>query len=296
MYSRVYVEITNICNMHCSFCHGHSRPLKVMSKENFSHILEQLTGVTGYIYYHLMGEPLTHPLLPEFLRMAAEKSFRSVITTNGTLLQKRLPELLASPLHKLSISLHSFEGNSDEAFLEYLSQCAQCAQATAQAGTITVLRLWNRGFDCGRNDTALQHLQRVLPGLWTPNTKGFRIQDKLFLEWGDRFQWPDLAAPLQGEQVFCYGMQDQFGILCDGSVVPCCLDSNGVITLGNVFQQPLANILQTPRANAMRAGFSCRRASEELCRRCGYAQRFSLPDPSFKKCCRYRPKAASQKT
>jgi len=275
MYSRVYVEITNICNMHCSFCHGHSRPAKVMTLQNFSRILDELTGVTDYIYYHLMGEPLTHPQLPEFLQLAAERGFRSMITTNGTLLPRRLPELLASPLHKLNISLHSFEGSRDEDFFHYLTQCAQCAQATAEAGTITVLRLWNRGFDRGRNDTALAQLRKSLPGIWSENSRGFRIRDKLFLEWGDRFQWPDLSAPVQSPQVFCYGLRDHFGILCDGSVVPCCLDSDGVITLGNVFQQALPEILDSPRANAMRAGFSCRKASEELCRRCGYAQRFT---------------------
>ena len=109
VYSRVYVEITNICNMNCSFCHGHSRDLRRMTETEFSAILEKLKGQTEYIYYHLMGEPLTHPELPAFLSLAKEKGFRSVITTNGTLLCKRQEELLATDLHKVSISLHSFE-------------------------------------------------------------------------------------------------------------------------------------------------------------------------------------------
>ena len=110
MYSRVYVEITNRCNMNCSFCHGHARPLRQMQPEEFSHILDQLTGVTEYIYYHLMGEPLTHKQLPLFLSMAKERGFRSIITTNGTLLPTRGAELLSAGLHKISISIHSFEG------------------------------------------------------------------------------------------------------------------------------------------------------------------------------------------
>ena len=275
MYSRVYVEITNICNMHCSFCHGHSRPLARMSREAFGKVLEALQGQTQYIYYHLMGEPLTHPELPVFLHMAAQQGFRSVITTNGTLLKKRAQELLSAPVHKISISLHSFEGSSGESFRQYLFECAEFAEAALQAGILVVFRLWNRGFDQGRNEIALQHLQEALPGAWTPNTKGLRIRDRLFLEWGDRFAWPDKAAPVQGQQVFCYGLRNQFGILCDGSVVPCCLDSDGVITLGNLFQQPLAQILSSDRANAMYCGFGRREATEELCRRCGYAQRFS---------------------
>ena len=104
MYRRAYVEITNICNMNCSFCHGHSRPRKQMSREEFSHILSQLKGHTEYIYYHLMGEPLTHLLLPEFISMAKEKGFHSIITTNGTLLKKRGLELLEAGAEKVSVS------------------------------------------------------------------------------------------------------------------------------------------------------------------------------------------------
>lgn len=276
MYSRAYVEITNICNMNCSFCHGHSRPLRRMSRQEFARVLEQLSGKTSYIYYHLMGEPLTHPELPEFLRMAGERGFRSVLTTNGTLLEKRGQALLDGRLHKISISIHSFEEGDAQSHRRYLEQIAAFAARAAQAGTIVCLRLWNRGFDGGRNDSTLAILRELFPQEWAENNRGYRLRDRLFLEWGDRFEWPDLAAPLGPEAVFCHGMKDQFGILCDGSVVPCCLDSEGVITLGNVFSQNLGEVLQSPRAQAMVQGFGCRRASEELCRRCGYAQRFSL--------------------
>ena len=275
MYSRAYVEITNICNMRCSFCHGHSRKMRQLTREEFAHILRQLQGQTDYVYYHLMGEPLTHPNLPEFLRMAKEQGFKSVITTNGTLLHKVLPALLEAGLHKLSISLHSFERDDEETFRAYLSRVASAAIAAADAGTVVVLRLWNKGFDQGRNALALEFLQTAIPGQWKENTRGFRIREKFYLEWGDRFQWPDQNAPIQGQQVRCYGMVDHFGILCDGTVVPCCLDSDGVIALGNVFREDLSDILNSPRAKAIAAGWQRRTPSEDLCRRCGYAQRFS---------------------
>lgn len=114
MYAKVYVEITNICNMNCSFCHGHSRRPGRMTADQFRQVLDQLEGQTKYIYYPLMGEPLTHPLLPEFLGMAKERGFKSIITTNGTLLSKRGSELIAAAPHKVSISLHSFEGEDAE--------------------------------------------------------------------------------------------------------------------------------------------------------------------------------------
>lgn len=273
-YPRVYVEITNICNLHCSFCHGHSRSPGRMSREDFSRVLDRLAGHTRYLCYHLMGEPLTHPELPGFLEMAADRGFRSVITTNGTLLKKRGAELIRAKPHKVSISLHSFEEEDPQAFARYLAETADFADSASRAGIITVFRLWNRGFDDGRNQTALDFLHARLEGPWAENTRGYRIRDRLFLEWGDRFQWPDRDAPEQGSDVFCYGLRDHFGILCDGSVVPCCLDSDGVITLGNLFEKPLEEILDSPRAKEMLRGFACRTATEDLCRRCGYARRF----------------------
>ena len=272
MYSRAYVEITNICNMNCSFCHGHSRAPRQMTEQEYARVLQQLTGKTQYLYHHLMGEPLVHPLLPRFVEMACQAGFRPMLTTNGTLLDSRGEALLDKGLHKVNISLHSFEGDQPDFHEKYIEKIANFAEKANKAGTIISLRLWNNGCDEGRNDTALILLQKMLPGEWKPNTRGYRIRDKLFLEWGERFAWPDLAAPDYGERVFCHGLGDHFGILCDGTVVPCCLDSEGTIPLGNVFREELTDILNTPRAKAMAEGFRCRKATEELCRRCGYAQ------------------------
>lgn len=246
-----------------------------MDEQAFSYILDQLSGHTSYIYYHLMGEPLTHPQLPEFIRLAGQKGFCSVITTNGTLLRPTTDALLAAGIHKVNISLHSFEAHDEVGNTQYLDSIVAFCRAAATTDTIVSLRLWNKGFDEGNNAIVLRHLHNAFPQSWTENSRGYRIQDKLFLEWGDRFQWPDKNAPIQGQQVFCYGMRDHFGILCDGTVVPCCLDSDGVIALGNIFQQPLQEILSSPRATALFDGFSCRKPTEDLCRRCGFAQRFS---------------------
>ncbi len=191
MYSRVYVEITNICNMNCSFCHGHSRPLRQMTEEEYAHILKQLTGKTQYLYHHLMGEPLIHPELPKFIEMACQAGFRPMLTTNGTLLGRRGDELLIPGLHKVNISLHSFEGSCPEDHRQYLHKIAEFAEKANLAGVLISLRLWNKGFDGGRNDTALETLKEMLPGQWSENTRGYRIRDRLFLEWGERFDWPD---------------------------------------------------------------------------------------------------------
>ena len=274
MYSRVYVEVTNICNMNCSFCHGHSRASRQMTQAEYVRVLEQLAGKTEYLYHHLMGEPLTHPLLPEFIRMARQAGFRPMLTTNGTLLDSRGDALLGCGLHKVNISLHSFEGDSPAQHRRYIEKIAAFSEKATQDGAIVSLRLWNSGCDEGKNDTALALLRELLPGQWTENTRGYRIRDRLFLEWGDRFAWPDLKAPDYGRNIACYGLRDHFGILCDGTVVPCCLDSDGTIPLGNVLENGLTDILSSPRAKAIADGFRCRAATEPLCQHCGYAQRF----------------------
>ena len=245
-----------------------------MTSEEFSVVLDRLQGHTQYVYYHLMGEPLTHPELPLFLQMARERGFRSVITTNGTLLPRRGDELLASGVHKVSISVHSFEDGSDAEFDRYMNGICEFAERASLQGVIVVLRLWNRGYDGGRNDVIYEYLRRRFDGEWAENTRGIRIRDKLHIEWGDRFEWPDENAPVQGDHVFCYGLTDHFGILVDGSVVPCCMDSEGVITLGNIYTEDIDSILHSERAERMLEGFRSRTASEALCRRCGYAQRF----------------------
>ena len=210
------------------------------------------------------------------IAMATKAGFRSLITTNGTLLHKRGEELLQAKPHKVSISLHSFESGSREDHYAYLNQIVGFLDSAAKTDTIVCLRLWNKGFDEGKNDDTLTYLQEKIDGTWTPNTRGLRIRDKQFLEWGDRFLWPDLQAEVCAGNAACYGLRDQFGILCDGTVVPCCLDSDGVVNLGNVFDTPLEEILNSPRAAAIADGFRQRKVTEELCRRCGYAKRFCL--------------------
>ena len=274
MYSRVYVEITNVCNMNCSFCHGTKRTPKMMTKDEFETVLKKLRPHTDYIYYHLMGEPLTHPELEDFIKLATSFGYKSVITTNGSLLKQKGDILIKQRVHKVSISLHSFENGDESSHQKYLNEVADFAKAANQNGIIVVLRLWNNGCDNGKNAAAVNYLKKVISGEWAENSKGLRIRERMFLEYGDRFGWPDKDADLQSENVFCYGLKDHFGILSDGTVVPCCLDSDGIINLGNIFKDDIDAILKSDRAQNMVNGFNQRKAKEELCKRCAYALRF----------------------
>lgn len=274
MYSRAYVEITNQCNRNCSFCPGTSRQPGMMTMDAFGQVLQKLQGITQMLYFHLMGEPLTHPDLPEMIRRAKAEGFRSGITTNGTLLARRGKAMVEAGVYKVNISIHSFEQGAVEEYTRYIDECLDFADYASRNGVLVVLRLWNQGNDDGRNDETLLRMARRFPQPWKEGPRGTRLQDRLYLEYGSRFRWPDLQEEDMGQQVFCYGLRDHFGILCDGTVVPCCLDHNGDIPLGSIFQQDIREILSSPRAKSMVEGFSCRRASEELCRKCGYARRF----------------------
>jgi radical SAM protein with 4Fe4S-binding SPASM domain len=245
-----------------------------MTPSEFSLILDKLKGLTEYIYLHVMGEPMTHPELCDFIKLATSRGFKCAITTNGTLLKSRGDELFNSGVYKVNISVHSFETGSREDYLSYVNSCISFADEASRRGILTVLRLWNKGYDGGLNDRTLEILKTRLQGEWKWGSRGARIRHKLHLEYGDRFDWPDMGAENMGNEVFCYGLGDHFGILVDGSVIPCCLDREGAITLGNIHEAELSEILESRRAQAIRNGFQKREVAEELCRKCGYARRF----------------------
>lgn len=274
-FQKVYLEISNVCNLHCSFCPGTGRKPQRMTEGAFSCLLEKLRPYTDYLYFHLMGEPLCHPMLGRFLELARESGFRVILTTNGTLLRKHQEILLHAPgLHKVNISLHAFEANDLQMpFEEYLDGCFHFGLA-AQGGPLIVYRLWNQGGKDTRNAEILRAMERAFPKPWAAGRRGTRIGQRVYLEYGDKFDWPDLRSEDGGSSVFCYGLRDQIGVLCDGTVVPCCLDHEGDIALGNLLQQSMEEILASARANALIEGFSNRNAVEPLCRRCGFARRF----------------------
>ncbi len=277
---KAYLEITNQCNLNCAFCPGTRRPAGLLSVMDFKRYGEKLRPHTEYLYLHLMGEPLLHPELAGLLDLAGELRFRVMVTTNGTLLSRRGELLYASPaVEKVSISLHSFEGNEGEGLEDYLKQCICFGRNASAAGKKGALRLGNLdGADTwganAQNEVILAALEASFPKPWKEGRRGTTLAPNVFLEWGEKFDWPDLSTPEEDSPTFCYGLRDQVGVLCDGTVVPCCLDHEGDIPLGNLQEQTLEEILNSPRARAIYDGFSQGRAQEKLCRRCGFARRF----------------------
>ena len=274
-FAVIYVEISNICNLNCSFCPGTTRKPRRMSIQEFQIILNKIKPYTDFLQFHLLGEPLFHPELETFLKLAEEMGFMVTIVTNGTLISKNKDILLNSKSHyKTVISLHSFEANDSKISLEqYLDTCFEYAKS-AENKKIVLLRLWNQGGKDSLNDQILTRLEKYFPKPWLEQQQGIRIGERIFIEHGEKFDWPTLESDDTNEKIFCYGLRTQFGILADGTVVPCCLDNNGEINLGNIFETDLEEIINSERAQNIYNGFSNRNACEELCKRCSFVRRF----------------------
>ncbi|OPZ63285.1 MAG: S-adenosyl-L-methionine-dependent 2-deoxy-scyllo-inosamine dehydrogenase [Candidatus Aerophobetes bacterium ADurb.Bin490] len=280
-FKKTYIEITNACNLSCDFCPGTKRKTGYMTAETFETILERIKGHSDNLYFHVMGEPLMHPQLGLFLDMCADKGFRVNITTNGILAQ-RLMELADKPaLRQVSFSLHSLEGNNKSDTESYLNGIFDFIRAVKGKNVSVSLRLWNLIADEKnlQNQSIIDSFKQRLGYTGeiqqgqTP-VNGIKIGDKVFLKQAERFEWPDINAKEVPGAAFCYGLRDQIAVFTDGTVVPCCLDAQGVMKLGNIIETPLQEIIDSPRAKAIYEGFTQRRAVEPLCQRCSFRKRF----------------------
>lgn len=271
MIDRCYIEITNTCNLNCDFCPKHHRKKRQLTAEEFDLLTDRIRGKVCFLYFHLMGEPLLHPLLPLFITMAREKGFKTVLTSNGTLLHRAM-DLLDTLPHKVQLSLHSHESNERGELAGYMDEVMRFSTEAAKRGTCIVLRLWNQGGRDLENEEVMRLVEKYVPKPWKERSDGFRLCDNLYLEFDRKFSWPDAHANQKDahvkKQLFCKALLKQIGVLADGSLVPCCLDHDGDVVLGNLFHQSLEEILASPRAQALVEGFKHHTATEALCQNC----------------------------
>lgn len=286
MFKKIFIEITNRCNLACAFCSATQRPKADMTLAAFTALLPQLAPYTKHLALHVLGEPLLHPQFEQILALCHRQRMGVNLTTNGTLLPRHAQMLLDAPaLRQVNISLHSVRGGScgvDPG--GYLNGVLAFSRLAASQGIYISLRIWdlpaNPGQDEGRwQDEVLSWLEEsfalpeALPAA-VDDGQGVKLAERIFLSQKELFAWPTLSMPDLGERGTCRGMRDHVAILGDGTVVPCCLDAEGIISLGNVFAEPFANIVAGERAVRIRRGFRERRIVEELCRRCSYRERF----------------------
>lgn len=286
-FKKFYLEITSVCNLACTFCPETLRPKSFISEDDFIRRLTEIKPYTDYLNFHVKGEPLLHPKLDQLLKHSDAFGFKVNITTNGTLLRKKKQQLLNQPaLRQLNISLHSFEGQPfkiDKA--RYLEEILTFVdELTENQNTIVSFRLWNLQSEGQQTFTEENHdslvrlcshfnLDFSVFGGLSPES-GVKLKQNVYLNQDYQFTWPSLDEQEDDGRGFCYGLRNQAAILTDGTVVPCCLDGEGVINLGNIKEKTFQSIIEGERATAIVNGFSNRTAVEELCRKCGFRKKF----------------------
>ncbi len=282
MLERIYVEIGNVCNLSCSFCHKTKREKRIMSADEFKLIVSKIKDKVKYVYLHVLGEPLLHKDLPEILQIAKDNNLKVCITTNGTLLKEK-GELLINcgAVHKVSVSLHAPEGNGEDKLQNYLEGVTAFSKAAAEKGIYVVFRLWNQDSLEGKgkniqNSFIESFLKACFCDVWKPHGKGLRLSRNIFLEYDGVFTWPASSKGEKQQEGFCYGLSSQIAVLADGTVVPCCLDADGDVPLGNIFTESLDEILNSKKAQAIKNGFLNGKAVEPFCQKCTFKNRFKV--------------------
>lgn len=285
-FHRVHIEVTNICGLACSFCPPKINPSKTMSLNFFEKILKELTPYTKTLALHVMGDPLLLSNLHVYLDIAHKYDFEVELTTSGYYLSKHSPEtLFHKAVRQLNISLNSFNKNSlNISFEDYMSHILNvCSQKIENYPKPFInLRLWNLDDVCSEesyNKLIFEKLNSFFctaintEMIYKEKIKSLRLAPKVLLNFDSYFEWPSLNST-HNSHAPCYGLSSHIGILANGSVVPCCLDGDGVINLGNLHVESLKDILSSKRATKMIDGFKKHLAVEELCKKCSYKDRF----------------------
>ncbi len=288
-YSKVHIEISNVCNLKCSFCPEVERKKGFLSPGEFRHILAQVAPLADQVALHLMGEPLLHPDLPKLIDITEEHETKIFFVSNGVLLRESLAQQLLRPaFRQVNFSLHSFRDNFGDAdpnvYLKRIFRFVESA-LNERPDLYINFRLWNLNDPRGMGADNQSMLAAIFERFGSPakslvdvrNHKSVLIKNRLYLHFDSEFTWPSLSLPYRGDKGRCHGLSSHFGILVDGTVVPCCLDKEGIIPLGNVHSESLLSILAKPRARAMVQGFAEGRLVEDLCQRCPYIDRFGRP-------------------
>lgn len=271
-FKKIYIEITNRCNLSCSFCSKIEKPLRNMTTDEFKIILEKIKNYTDTIYLHVKGEPLIHPNLVDFLNLAEEFNLKVNITTNGTLFPKLVDKIKdCASLKKINFSLHSENDypNYVENIFENINKIPN---------TTIVYRLWtlsNGKLDKKSTEIVnkIEKYYKLSPEVVDKIKKeaNVKIFPNIYVDKDNQFEWPKVTN--HKSCGFCYALKTHIAILVDGTVVPCCLDSNGVINLGNIYNESLDEIINSRRCQNLKKSFQDRKPSEELCASCTYKER-----------------------
>ena len=268
-FSKIYIEITNYCNLACSFCSRDKRDKKEMSVSEFRDVIDKVKDYTDSIYLHVKGEPLLHSKLDEILNICDENNMNVRITTNGTLLSKRKELLLKHHIKQINISLHSENNNTN-----YYEDVFNVGDELSKKITI-IYRIWINKLSTKIVDKIIEHYKLkndIIKKI--KNDKNIKIKDNIYLDKDSEFKWPKIDNK-KSENGTCLGTKSHIAILSNGIVTICCLDSDGIVNLGNIFNNSLSDILDSQLFQEINNGFKKNILVCDLCKSCTYRNRFT---------------------
>lgn len=266
MYKKVYIEITNNCNLNCSFCPHNKREQKFISCDQFKTIMDKLKCYTEYLYFHVLGEPLLHPNINELIKEAA-KNYNVNITTNGYLLDRIKDN---KEIRQINISLQSYIYNELNPIEKHLDKIFESIELLKETTYIS-LRLWVENEYTKEIIKYLNNKYNIEIN-YTEKYSNITLEKNVFLSFNKEFRWPNIDNEFISTKGTCYALKDHIGILVDGTVIPCCLDSEGIINLGNIYEMSLDEIIASNRYQDMLNGFKNNYKCEELCQKCDFIE------------------------
>ncbi|WP_265734446.1 radical SAM/SPASM domain-containing protein [Malaciobacter halophilus] len=279
--------MTNICNLKCSFCPPKIKPNMTMDLQTFDKINSQLQNYTKELAYHVVGDPLVLSNLNEYLNISKKYSLKVNITTTANNINKKHYDALTnSILKQINFSINSYNANSHKKsldnYLQGIIDFIKYAQSLTHEYFIN-LRIWNLDDTKSAKDFNQQVFKKIgeefnckldIDEIYRLKPKNIRIGRKLFFNFDDYFKWPSLQEQTISKKGFCYGLDSHFAILSNADVVPCCLDQNAIINLGNIKEKNIKDILKSKRVLDIQKGFKQNILVEELCQKCDYRRRF----------------------
>ncbi|MBU1086130.1 MAG: SPASM domain-containing protein [Candidatus Omnitrophica bacterium] len=283
MFKRVYLEISNICNLQCSFCPVGKKDEKSMDLAEFEDSLKQVAPFAEIVCLHLMGEPLAHPKFAQILEICEKYNPQIELTTNGLWINKYKDNIVNSKCVKqVNFSLQAFKDNfPDHDITPYLIPIFEFVKSghKVKPALYTNFRLWNQENSDFDNEEIFVKIEKYFDveinrNIAVEAIKSKNVWNRLYLHFDSRFEWPSFDLPHKGTQGRCNGALNHIGIHADGTVVPCCLDKNAEINLGNIKAQPLTEIINSARFITMRTGFSNNVLVEKFCQHCSFINRF----------------------
>jgi len=277
MFKKIYIEITNICNLKCKFCPETKRTKKIMDVEKFEEIIKKTHQYTKLVCLHVKGEPLLHNKLEEILKILEKYNLQANITTNGTLIKDKIEIIKKSTaVRQINFSLHSITQNKglEKQYLEDIFESVKQLK-----NIIISYRLWNLQ-DLKENNINIKIIEELEKYYNVKNVREqlmekdfLKINEKIFINQDTEFTWPDINKNNIIEKGRCLALKEQIAILVDGTVVPCCLDNNGDIPLGNIFEETLEDILNNPKSRTIKGNFENSIITCKLCKTCGFLKR-----------------------